>query len=55
MKELIEYQKKIKEWDNEKILDEMMSCYFWAKSRYSKEENLNKVLLLKMEIISRIK
>lgn len=51
MKELIEYQKKIKEWDNEKILDEMMSC----ESRYSKEENLNKVLLLKMEIISRIK
>lgn len=55
MKELIEYQKKIKEWDNEKILDEMMSCYAWADRKYDRENNLNKVLLLKMEIISRIK
>ena len=31
MEELIEFQKEIKEWDIEKLLDEIMWCLHWSR------------------------
>lgn len=58
MKELIEFQKEIKEWDIEKLLDEIMWCHHWSRGSINdrvKEEYEGKILLLKMEIVSRVK
>lgn len=58
MKELIKFQNEIKNWDIEKVLDEMMYIYRESKMNIRedlKKEYVNKTLLLKMEVVSRIK
>lgn len=58
MKKLIEFQKEIKDWDIEKLLKEIMWCYHYSRGSINdrvKEEYEGKILLLKMEIVSRTK
>lgn len=60
MKELIEFQKEIKNWDIEELLDKLCSESYWASRCYGmneevRKEHENKVFILKMEIASRTK
>lgn len=57
MKKLIEFQEKIKEWSSEQILDEMMRAYYLGKgsNEHSKKEYESQIILMKMEIASRLK
>lgn len=58
MEELINFQKEIKDWDIEKLLKEIMWCYHYSIGSINdgaKEEYEGKILLLKMEIVSRTK
>lgn len=54
---LIKFQKEIKEWDLDEILNTMMYSYSYTHGSVNekvKEEYNGKILLLKMEIQSRL-
>lgn len=58
MNKLIEFQKEIKNWSIEEILDGMMKDYHWSCGYYNlkdevKQEYSGRVMLAKMEIVSR--